>query len=451
MSKTKLFIFKLTILVLTTFLLIFIAVPFLQPKVEAESNMHEQDYEISIALNNLYCKFDSNDYPVFVNKINLKDFNEEELYSLYNFIDYYMIVIRNTGTILERGNGASKYAGLAGELYYGGFFKAYHKINNNILDENNNYVSAELIIEMRENMRNIREIDYCDYIEAINTPVAYGEANRSNINYLGNSRSKYEYFSKKINIYYQYHSSIDGSLKNPPYNNTSYVTISNCLYTVEGRSAQNYGTVYYRQFNEEYDLFYPKNVYNSCSLITMTMLLQYYDRLDIDHSIINNISYNTNENIIRSNPWLYSKSERIMKELYSKIYMLDGIGEYFDGAATYANIDSAFERYFNENNIVCESKSFTSYTNVKGAIDSGNPVILTIGAGRGFYKNYGESGYNTIDLSGHNVVAYGYTKNSIGVMDEFIVHANWQVNDNNYAEVFMNKLYTAGNCYLDIS
>lgn len=66
------------------------------------------------------------------------------------------------------------------------------------------------------------------------------------------------------------------------------------------------------------------------------------------------------------------------------------------------------------------------------------------------FRKKGYVTYNEVNLSGHNVVAYGYTKNSVGIMDEFVVHANWHNPTYNCGSIFMNKLYSAGNCYLQV-
>ncbi len=405
--------------------------------------------EIKLANNNLYCKFENGNYPKFLNVKLLRDFSGESLYALYLYDNYYSIVIRNTGTILERGDGPSLFDGMQGELYYGGFNKAYQRVGDNIYDENWNIISSSEQLSMSDYMMGLRSADYQDYLESQRGVVIMGESNRDRISKLGGSSNYYNYFAQDINIYYNYHKS-NGTQRIIALNSTDFVSIDRCLYSVDRFSDRNYGTAYYRSFGGKYDMYYPNNVYNSCSLVSMTMLLQYYDRNSISNLISSDISYSSTRSAIKSNPWINSKSERIMRKLYPLLYSLDGIGETFDGAATYANIDAAFGRYFNDNNINANAKCFTSYTNVKGAIDRGNPVIITIGAGRGFYKNFGSSSYETVDLSGHNVVAYGYTKNSIGVLDEFIVHANWHEWASNTAVVFVNKLYSAGNCYIDV-
>lgn len=399
--------------------------------------------EVNLAINNLNLKFEEDDSrPILQNVVEIYDFNEQPLYALYNFDNYYMIVIRETGTILERGEGMSKFNGMNGKLYYGEFFEAYQKLEGNIYNSDEIAVSTNRVNEMKSMMQNVRSNDYADYVEAMQTPQPYGEANRTRITQLGNSISKFKYFAEDINPYHVTREK----------NKITYgrAVVNEVLYTVNNFTPRNYGAAYYRKLYDKYDLLFPKNVYNACSLVTMTMLLQYYDRLNIKTDIVpNSISYSTDWESIHSNPTV-SKAERIMRYLYPYIYILDGIGDTVDGAATYVNMDAAFDRYFQDNNKSYRSKHFTSYTNVKGAIDAGNPAIITIGAGRGFYKNDGASNYSEVDLSRHNVVVYGYTKNSIGVLDEFIVHANWHDKENNYGRIYMNKLYSAGNLYLQV-
>ncbi len=54
------------------------------------------------------------------------DFNDEPLYRLYEFDGYYMINIRNTGSVLERGEGNSVYYVNKDDYkYYGGYEEYY--------------------------------------------------------------------------------------------------------------------------------------------------------------------------------------------------------------------------------------------------------------------------------------------------------------------------------------
>lgn len=406
--------------------------------------------EKNIAINNLNYKLESDEVTGDLIEIKLLyDFNQEPLYSLYEFENYYMICIRSTSTILERGEGNSLYYGITGKLYYGDFFQAYKETNNNIVNiVTGEVLSQQKITEKINHMQEIREMDYQDYINRDTIIETRGESNRNRITKLGNSDTKYNYFAQEINPKYQVVNS--SSL---PINDLRTISKMTVLYTQNMFSPRNYGTVYARNFTFEYDLLYPQNVYNECSLVTMVMLLQYYDRLGLNTSLIpQSINYAGDINNIINNP-LYSKSEKVKFKLMPYLSVLDGIGESMDGAATYVNIDAAFDDYFDDNNINCSSTHFTSYTNIKGAIDDGNPSIITVGAGRGFTKNK-DGNYVSVDLSGHNVVAYGYTKNALGIMDEFICHANWHTydssNGNDYAVVYMNKLYCAGNLHLNV-
>lgn len=406
---------------------------------EVDEELSQQEMEL--AFNNLYCKFDEEDKPVFKDAEVLYDFNDKPLYALYNFDNHYMIVIRETGTILERGEFTSKYEGMHGKKFYGQFFEAYQKIQGSVLDSNNHIINVEEQNAMKNYMQDIREKDYAEFMEAVSKPQPLGASNRGRLTMLGHSQTYYDYFAKELNIYYQ---SYNGSS-----NGYGSLEKNSVLYSVDNMTPVKYGLAYYRKFGNDYDIFYPKNLYNSCSIVTMTILLQYYDRMNIRNLIDPSISYTTTLSGIKSYP-LSSKTEQINLKLFPLIYRLDGVGENLDGAATYFNINGAFDRYFANAGINCEPRYFTSYTNVKGAIDSGNPVIITVGAGRGFYKNNNSSTYNEVNLSGHNVVAYGYTKNSVGIMDEFVVHANWHNPTYNCGSIFMNKLYSAGNCYLQV-
>ena len=296
--------------------------------------------EKNIALNNLYYKLESDE--IAGNLIEVKilyDFNQEPLYSLYEFENYYMICIRSTSTILERGEGKSLYYGIPGKLYYGDFFQAYKDTNNNIVNiVTGEAVSPQEITEKINHMQEIRDMDYQDYINRDTIIETRGESNRNRITKLGNSNTKYNYFAQEINPKYQIVNS--SSL---PINDLRTISKMTVLYTQNMFSPRNYGTVYARNFTFEYDLLYPQNVYNECSLVTMVMLLQYYDRLGLNTSLIpQSINYAGDINNIINNP-LYSKSEKVKFKLMPYLSVLDGIGESMDGAATYVNIDAAFD------------------------------------------------------------------------------------------------------------
>lgn len=76
--------------------------------------------EKDFAMANLRLKFEDGNLPNIISIEKLYDFNHEPLYGLYEFEGYYMIVIRNTGSILERGEGNSPYFGKSESKYYGG-------------------------------------------------------------------------------------------------------------------------------------------------------------------------------------------------------------------------------------------------------------------------------------------------------------------------------------------
>ena len=401
--------------------------------------------EIDFALSNLQFKLEK-DLPRLIKVEEIYDFNEHPLYCLYEFDDYYMIVIRSTGSVLE--NDGIKYYGGYGEYYI-----CRDEEYISILSEET--AEQSKVIEMQSRMQVMRDLDYNDYIEAISTPMPLGAENRHRITKLGKNISEiiefiygspdyfYNYFAQEINIDYNLKHNL---------NNINYVTKNYALYTIQGWDYKdNYGTAYYKEFEDNfYDFLYPQNCYNSCSIVAMTILLQFYDRLNIINLLsedLYDIKYDDyNLNAIKNDP-MTSMAEAIQKKLRNYIKVLSTNHSETDGAATYVNIDAGFERYFDDYGIDCSSTHFTSYTNIKSSVDDGYPSIMTIIGGRGFDINNIEQ-----DLSKHNVVVYGYTTNSIGVMDEFVCHSGWHKtsgkNKAECAKLFVNKFYAAGNLHL---
>ncbi len=392
--------------------------------------------EIDFALTNLQYKLENEELPRLIRIEEVYDFNEEPLYGLYEFDDYYMLVIRETGSVLERGEGNSAYFGKnRGLKYYGGYEEYYIYADGayeNLLT--NEVVSQSRITQMQSRMRELRELDYQDYLEALATPMSLDADNRGRITKLGKNIASlikllygdenhlYNYFAQEINIDYQIKYGLNDITRSKYWGK---------LYTVGDFTSKDYERIYYRNIGDKlgqhgydlgYDLFYPQNVYNACSLVAMVMLLQYYYRTDLNEELLYPIDFEELEDTVlldMISP-MYSPAEQIMKELYPYISILHSPFDALDGAATYVNIDAAFDKYFKENDVDATSTHFTSYTNIKAAIDDGHPSILNTGAGTG----YDIDGYK-LDVSRHNLIAYGYTTNSVGVIDEFICHAGW--------------------------
>ena len=404
--------------------------------------------EKELAIANLQLKFEDKELPTLLSVEELYDFNEEPLYGLYEFENYYMIVIRQTSSILERGECNSAYYGIDGKKYYGGLGEAYlldSKGFVSLTNEKNTYASQEKVAEMKDAMTQLRDLDYQDYIEALNTPMPLGQNNRLRITMLGSSNADFNYFAREVNIDY---------CNENNYANIFYHYDDRVLYQYEGISARRYEGVYMRSFDYGTDLVYPQNVYNECSLVAMIMVLQFYERTGC---YIDLMPFAAGKGLTRydviMNP-MNSRSEQIKSLLIQYLKVLQIGSDSTDGAATYRDINYGFKDYFAAYNIDCEPIHFTSYTNIKKAVDAGNPAIMTVGAGKGYDKNNKSIGVNV-----HNLVVYGYTQNSIGVLDEFVCHANWHLTKNdgstnpNGAEtamLFVNKFSAAGNVYLNI-
>ncbi len=411
--------------------------------------------EKELAISNLKEKFDGDELPDLLYVEELYDFNDSPLYGLYEFDNYFMIVIRETSSILERGEGNSVYYGLEGKKYYGGFEKSYIFTEHGYKElstEKNTYATQKEIEQMIDYMANLRELDYQDYLEALNTPMLLGENNRHRINKLQNSLGKFDYFAKTLSVNY---------CKNHYYFASQY--FDEILYTYSKFDPKPYGWIAMTDFRYGWDLFFPKNIYNDCALVAMIVVLQYYDRLSLNTELIPfdfGLNYTSYDDMLylRDNP-LLSRAEMLRALLHNYLGTLSS-----NGAATYVNIDAAFEKYFEAYNINCKATHFTSYTNIKKAVDDGNPAIMTVGAGKGWDINN-----NSEDINGHNLVVYGYTTNSIGVLDEFICHGCWMravelqslsrdistynsepsSNLTYTSQLFVNKFYAAGNVYIN--
>lgn len=402
--------------------------------------------EKDFAMANLRLKFEDGNLPNIISIEKLYDFNHEPLYGLYEFEGYYMIVIRNTGSILERGEGNSPYFGKSESKYYGGFGKYFILRNGEFYSiASDRLASYDDIEQMASAMEYLRELDYQDYLEALDTPMPMGQSNRHRVTKLGKSDQKFNYFAQTINTMYRY----DNNSKVDAANKLKENDIDRILYSM-GSEGTVYGTYYYCKFSYGYDLLFPKTMYNSCSLVAMTIVLQYYERLGLNKKLCP-----MSDGIDMEEGWIKflptdSRAESIMRELRKHVKVLSVNNPNVDGAATYVDIDGGFESYFKENGISCKSTHFTSYTNIKKAVDSGNPAIMTVGAGKGWDVNN-----KGVDISRHNVIVCGYTKNALGILDEFICHSGWF--DKVHAEsdgrirkakLFVNKFYAAGNVYI---
>lgn len=401
--------------------------------------------EKELAIANLKAKFEDEEMPTLKSVEKLYDFNDEALYGLYEFENYYMIVIRQTSSILERGEGNSVYYGVEGKKYYGGFGNAYlldDKGYKSLCSKDNAYATEEEIGEMESKMAEARALDYQDYIEASTTPMPLGEANRNNIHYLNNYAGYSEYFSQWISLNYCY---------NHLSNILAYKSYG-VLYTYPNFDPEEYGFVVMSKFNYGWDLLFPQNIYNDCAVTAMVAVLQYYERKrNITELIPFTFGIGCNDGMSVYNDPLSSRAEQLRALLKNYLGTLTS-----NGAATYVNIDAAFRRYFEAYNINWTQTHFTSYTNIKGAIDDGNPAIMTVGAGNGYDINN-----RKIDVNVHNLVVYGYTTNSIGVLDEFVCHALWyrgsefdNVQDRPddppvyTSKLFVSKFCAAGNVYI---
>lgn len=395
------------------------------------------------AIMNLKDKFEDKDLPTLIDIEEIYDFNECPLYGLYEFQNYYMIVIRETSSILERGEGNSAYFKLEGKKYYGGFGQNYlldEKGYKNLSENGNTYAAQEEILQMRDKMEELRNLDYQDYLEALNTPMPLGEKNRMRISMLGDSVKDFNYFSNEINIDYLITEGI---------REVERLEFKEVLYSYNGYEKKKYGAIYIRNFGQYWDLLYPKNVYNACAKVTMVMVLQYYERMGYNNNLIPfHNGLDATLSFLHVAP-LDSRSETLGFKIDKHLKGFYVGNPDLDGAATYVDIDNAFNGYFKEYNIDCKPTHFTSYTNIKKAVDSGNPAIMTIGAGKGYDINN-----KAVDVSQHNVVVYGYTKNSLGVIDEFICHGNshreaTEDEQERIAMLFVNKFLAAGNVYIN--
>ncbi|MEG1536526.1 MAG: hypothetical protein RR416_06130, partial [Clostridia bacterium] len=77
-----------------------------------------------------------------------------------------------------------------------------------------------------------------------------------------------------------------------------------------------------------------------------------------------------------------------------------------------------------------------------------NPCIISVGSGDGYFWN--GNAWQKDGVSGHNLVAYGYTTNSFNIMDEFVCHTGWHNSQVNSGCYFVNKLLVAGNASLKV-
>ncbi len=407
------------------------------------------DDEIDFAISNLQYKLELDNLPRLIRADVIYDLNGEGLYGLYEFKNYYMIVIRQTGSVMERGEGNSVYYRIKSDKkYYGGYGNYFMSSNDgfkNIITSE--IVPTNLINDTKEKMKELRELDYQDYLETLSTTMVLGVNDNRNkrLKKLGNKITDlitfiyededylFNYFYKEINIDY-----IDKNLNE---NVEKYHIIWGDIFRSSGNpEIAFFGDYYVKKFGNYYDFLYPENMGNDCALVTMTILLQYYYRTEFYKDVLDD--YDDYSNFMA----IELKWDPSISQTVKTFTRLSNYIKTLGGAATYVNIDAAFERFFKENDIESKSTHFTSYTNMKKAIDQGLPAIITVGAGKG------SDGNKSHDISNHNLVAYGYTTNSIGVLDEFLCHAGWHKSESDddpkCAQLFVNKFLAAGNVYI---
>ena len=86
---------------------------------------------------------------------------------------------------------------------------------------------------------------------------------------------------------------------------------------------------------------------------------------------------------------------------------------------------------------------------VKSAINNDDPAILfSIPNTTGYVAHLYDNQYESKDVSSHAMLAIGYTKGWLGMVDEYICHAGWnEAKDSNYTYVktFVSRNNIIGN------
>ena len=425
----------------------------------------------------------------------LYNFNDKPEYLLVTFDQGgYAIMNRNSRLIYERTiSGSNPYNNYIDKYkcYYGGPMNYIYKIKDNYNNIFNN--NAIDIDNIKSNIKRIDQnhIDslsgHANLKDTYNTRSSgydsvgghyLSEGNSSGDPWMDFARAIYFILIDGENCSYQWHTL---TRTNPFSFNIDYIMPQSTHISLVRGSRFHFMKFYEGEPQEYIDAIIPVNRFGSCSMVAATMILQYYNRMEVNNTIPTNRNHWTTFNTYFNGSSLYSpyvnnplltESEQLHQYLIRlsrpDIQLNDDFFLTDDPVCSYncqhcsptprqqlgthgTAIKTGIESYF-ANNSSIDSASVVVNTNVNTnakrralakQIYDGNPVWVNI---IGDYEVNG----NVNSVGSHAVVAYSYSMKQVWwwkEVEEFTVHFGW-ITDG-YGSVIIAPSVVKNSLYID--
>lgn len=349
--------------------------------------------------------------------------NKDNYIAVYDEdLNYFAVYDRDAGIIMERYEGLNPYSDYFNfKCYYGGYGTYLYENENAMVDITSGVIyNKDSVISACENeaedMRNrsIASSNFSSRQQIVNT--------QNNIELL--SSGEHTGFDPDFELSMYTALIITNRnyiVSNRPYSG-QYVYVDN----LEGEDiAIGYQAFPRCNSNDDfcYDIIHPLALGGvQCGEIAATILLQYYERMQIENTVPDAIYDMRAE-------WLFSNSTYSQNRLVSQI-IASTIHSYHDevgGGSTYVSIKNAINDYFDNYNIEgLSASSSVLNANVKNTLDNGEPCLIFPGlTSVDILNGDGNSYYNESIFFGHAMFCYGYSLNSDGGLDELLCHVGW--------------------------
>ena len=392
------------------------------------------DYEIKYCEELMTFKLDQNYCCSYVKE--LYDCSSDANYLLCydDNLNWYAIVNRISGDVLERRESSSPYDYyLDFKCYYLGFGNYFYLDGNNLvsIDGDAIFDINNLPIDMINNSNDLfnRTIENGTFKSKEEIQSFVQENESSAISLCGAS-------NRNNTVYCDY--------------GWYWICLMNALQQNQVKYEPNHRIGYctFTKYNgDEYeDILFPINNGYSCGEVAATMLLQFYERNQILNTIpdfIYNDSYVTIPTTDLGDNINYTVAQRVHNEICIK-------SSYIGGGSTFTTIKDAINAFLADNGIYGISATSSVFdASVKSAINNDDPAILfSIPNTTGYVAHLYDNQYESKDVSSHAMLAIGYTKGWFGTVDEYICHAGWnEAKDSNYTYVktFVSRNNIIGN------
>lgn len=344
--------------------------------------------------------------PKLESIIEMNDFNSNSTYILADFYPKgYIIINRETGTVLETSSltNSPYYKYIDKDLYYAGPSNYFYKYKDDIIN-----IENKMMLEEKDK----------NYYKDL-TKIIIEEDHR---------QSKFQ---------------SNEELKKYEFSNSAKYTIGEPVFWTDGLEVLYFPLLSPRFLDEDsfiennQDCFFGYNtntfLKNSCAQVAMGMLLQWYDRAELQYTVpagvnLHSVFENLDPNGYNHNSFAGSAGETYRRAVELQKYLIFITkGDYNPGATLSGGIETAFNDYFDiiSNNNVTVSKSSLSWGNlIRNGIVDGNPGLVTsILAG-------GHSGEDYVSANGHTFLVYGFqwigvNSNGAGIY-EYYAHMGWR-------------------------